>query len=163
MFIGPEKGRYTLGMMKGAGLVLCFGSNAGWVTNRESEKRSCRRHLAEGIKERETKRLAADTCLVKRARPINCWFDSGPMLLVCRPKWQLRLPTAVGLREHQQERTGSPSEPPPHSLSLSSLLSQLLLHFLTALPLPFLRFFRHCPAFSVPPFSPTSCSQTAGA
>lgn len=60
-----------------------------------------------------TKGLATGTCLAKRPRLINRWFDSGPTLLACRPKWQLRLPTAVGVREHRQERTCSSSQPPP--------------------------------------------------
>lgn len=36
MFIGTEKGRYTVGVIKGAAVPLCFGSNVGWVTNRGS-------------------------------------------------------------------------------------------------------------------------------
>lgn len=96
MFTGTEKGRYTEGVIKVAGLLLCYGSDVGWVTNREWEKLPCR--------------APSDESEDFRA---NRWFDSGPRVLVCRPKWRLRLPPAVGLREHRQEHTGSSSQPPP--------------------------------------------------
>lgn len=40
MFTGTEKGRYTVGVIKGAAFLLCFRSNAGRVTNRGSDPRT---------------------------------------------------------------------------------------------------------------------------
>lgn len=91
-----------------------------------------------------TKRLAADTCLAKRLRLINHWFDSGPTLLVCRAKWQLLLPTAVGLREHRQEHTCSSSQPPP-TLTLA-LRFYCGFHYI---------FWQHCPSPSLAQILPT--------
>lgn len=47
MFTGTEKGRSTVGAIKGAGFLLCFGSDVGWVTNRESENLPRRASLDE--------------------------------------------------------------------------------------------------------------------
>lgn len=48
MFIGTEKGRYTVRVIKGAAFLLCFRSNAGPVTNRGSATTAVQTALVKG-------------------------------------------------------------------------------------------------------------------
>lgn len=143
---------------------LSVGGDAGYSRHTEEREAETGLCVSSGFdkssvlnlrstKERMTKRLAADTCLAKRPRLVTRCFDPGPPLLVCRPKWQLRLATAGAYVSIGRNALAPPLCPLPHLLWLSSswLLSQLPLHFLTALPLPsFAQILPSLPCFFCP-------------
>lgn len=112
-----------------------------------------------------TKR-ALCTCLARTPSLIHRWFDSGTRYWYADQSGNcvsLQLWAYVSIGRNALAPRLSPL---PHSFSLSPSLPLRFLTFLAASPkclppLPSLRSSRHCPAFSVPPFSPTSCSQTA--